>query len=144
MELEVKYREYKRKQVLKIFGMALAVVIVAMVCLTYGTDSSLLAGFKAVINYAVGNGFDERTAAVDKVLVFLRLPRICLAVMAGIGLSVSGLMMQSVTRNFLVSPFTLGVSSAAAFGASLCIVFGSATIFLKDAFIIGSAFLLHY
>lgn len=141
MELEAKYREYKRKQILKISGMALIVVMVALICLTYGTESNLVSGFRAIINYAVGNGFCEETAAVDKVLVFLRLPRICLAIMAGIGLAVSGLMMQSVTRNFLVSPFTLGVSSAAAFGASLCIVFGSATIFLKDAFIIGSAFL---
>ena len=34
----------------------------------------------------------------------------------------------------------MGVSSAAAFGASICIVFGSATIFFNDIFIIGSAF----
>lgn len=140
MELEVKYREYRRKQVLKIVGMSILVMIVALVCLTYGTDSNLISGFRAIANYMLGNGFNEDTASVDKVLVFLRLPRICLAIMAGIGLAVSGLMMQSVTRNFLVSPFTLGVSSAAAFGASLCIVFGSATIFLRDAYIIGSAF----
>lgn len=141
MELEAKYREYKRKQILKILCMFVFTLIVALTCLTYVADSNLILGFRALVNYVLGNGFNTDTASVDKVLVFLRLPRICLAIMAGIGLSVSGLMMQSVTRNFLVSPFTLGVSSAAAFGASVCIVFGSATIFLKDVYIIGSAFL---
>lgn len=53
-----------------------------------------------------------------------RMPRVMLAVLAGMGLSVSGVLMQGITGNPLVSPFTLGVSSAAALGASIAILFG--------------------
>lgn len=55
----------------------------------------------------------------------LRLPRIILAVLAGAGLSMSGVVMQALTRNPLVSPFTIGISNAAAFGASLSIILGA-------------------
>lgn len=52
----------------------------------------------------------------------LRLPRIAAAVLAGSSLAVAGTVMQSILRNPLASPFTLGISNAAAFGAALAIV----------------------
>lgn len=52
----------------------------------------------------------------------LRLPRIAAAALAGASLSLSGTVMQSILRNPLASPFTLGISNAAAFGAALAIV----------------------
>jgi len=66
----------------------------------------------------------EELTTPQKVILHLRLPRVAMAVAAGCGLSVSGAAMQGITRNPLVSPFTIGVSNAAAFGASLSIVFG--------------------
>jgi iron complex transport system permease protein len=78
---------------------------------------------------------------VNKIILLLRLPRIGLAILAGIGLSTAGAVMQSVTRNPLVSPFTLGVSSAAAFGASICIVFGKGAFLESELGVILSAFL---
>lgn len=57
------------------------------------------------------------------ILTQLRLPRIAMAILAGIGLSVSGLLMQVITGNKMASPFTTGLSSAAAFGASLAILY---------------------
>lgn len=59
-----------------------------------------------------------------RVLMFLRLPRIVMAMVAGAALSLAGVLMQAITRNPLVSPYTVGVSSAAAFGASIAIMFG--------------------
>lgn len=52
----------------------------------------------------------------------IRVPRTLAAVVAGVGLSISGAAMQTVLRNPLGSPFTLGVSQAAAFGAAFAIV----------------------
>ncbi|MEV6983221.1 iron ABC transporter permease [Sphaerisporangium sp. NPDC051017] len=52
----------------------------------------------------------------------LRLPRVLVAAAAGAALSLAGVVMQAILRNPLVSPFTLGVSPAAAFGAALVIV----------------------
>lgn len=140
MKLEESYYKRRRQMLGRILAVSAGVLLIAAFCLTFGTDSSLYAGVSAVIKYALGQPFAPESAVTDKVIVFLRLPRICLAVLSGVGLAVAGMMMQSVSRNLLVSPFTLGVSSAAAFGASMCIVFGSATIFFNDFFIIGSAF----
>ena len=66
----------------------------------------------------------ESDPFVMGVVWHLRLPRVFLGVAAGIGLAISGASMQGVTRNPLVSPFTVGISSAAAFGASMAIMFG--------------------
>lgn len=141
MLIEEKYQKERRKKILQLFSVIAVVVVVASICLTLGTEVSFTEGIRAVFDYAVGRPFPEETRIVDNVIVLLRLPRICLAILAGMGLSVAGMMMQAVTRNVLVSPFTLGVASAAAFGASVCIVFGSATVLFNDLYIVGSAFL---
>jgi len=52
----------------------------------------------------------------------LRLPRVAAAILAGSSLAVAGTVMQSILRNPLASPFTLGISNAAAFGAAAAIV----------------------
>lgn len=57
-------------------------------------------------------------------VVQLRLPRIAMAVVAGVGLALAGAVMQIITFNPMASPFTTGISNAAAFGASLAILGG--------------------
>lgn len=58
------------------------------------------------------------------VLLQLRLPRTAMALVCGAGLAMAGVAMQGITRNPLVSPYTLGISPAAAFGASIAILLG--------------------
>ncbi|MBC7230798.1 MAG: iron ABC transporter permease [Actinobacteria bacterium] len=62
---------------------------------------------------------DQRTA---QIVIHIRLVRVLAAVVAGIGLSVAGCVMQGVLLNPLASDYTLGVSQGAAFGAALAIV----------------------
>lgn len=71
----------------------------------------------------------------------LRLPRIIMAIIAGFGLGISGATMQGILRNPLVSPFTLGLSSAAGFGAALAIVLGWGLVKGGTFFIIINAFI---
>ncbi len=54
----------------------------------------------------------------------LRLPYALMAVLVGVALSLAGAEMQTILNNPLASPFTLGVSSAAALGAALALVLG--------------------
>jgi iron complex transport system permease protein len=61
------------------------------------------------------------------VLWDLRLPRTVIAIVGGAGLSIAGVALQGITRNPLVSPYTLGISPAAAFGAALAIFFAGDT-----------------
>lgn len=64
--------------------------------------------------------------AVSLIVLELRLARVVLACLVGAGLAVSGTVFQGILRNPLADPFTLGVSSGAAFGASLAIFFAGA------------------
>lgn len=54
----------------------------------------------------------------------IRLPRVITAFLAGAALAISGMAFQAVFRNPLATPFTLGVSSGAAFGAAVYIKIG--------------------
>ncbi len=58
------------------------------------------------------------------VVMEVRLPRILAAALVGGGLAMAGAVFQSILLNPLADPYTLGVSSGAAFGASLALVLG--------------------
>jgi iron complex transport system permease protein len=82
----------------------------------------------------------------ELIVTGFRLPRIILAILTGVSLAVAGVVMQGLLRNPLVSPFTLGMSSAASFGAAIAIVIGPGILgawFMlnDDLFIILMAFL---
>ena len=59
---------------------------------------------------------------VPVVIMDVRLPRILTAAVVGGGLALSGVIFQAILLNPLADPYTLGVSSGAAFGASLALV----------------------
>lgn len=67
------------------------------------------------------NDFD---IASQTIIWDIRLPRACMAVVAGAVLAMTGAALQAALRNPLVSPFTIGISSGASFGAALAIVLG--------------------
>ncbi|WP_243685421.1 FecCD family ABC transporter permease [Methanosarcina barkeri] len=58
----------------------------------------------------------------DLIIWNIRLPQALAAIVAGAGLSVAGVAMQSILRNPIASPFTLGISNAGAFGAAVSVV----------------------
>ncbi|MGO1539394.1 MAG: FecCD family ABC transporter permease [Leucobacter sp.] len=62
----------------------------------------------------------------DETLWAIRFPRVAMAALVGAGLAVSGLLMQAIFGNPLAEPGIIGISSGAAVGAGLCIVFGFA------------------
>jgi iron complex transport system permease protein len=83
----------------------------------------------------------ESSEFAHTVFFALRLPRILMAVIGGIGFAVSGSAMQGIMRNPLVSPFTIGISSAAGFGASLGIVLNMGIIGSANWMVVINAFL---
>ncbi|QEI09128.1 iron ABC transporter permease [Pigmentiphaga aceris] len=71
--------------------------------------------------YALFN--PQATDPTTRVIVWdIRLPQALMAMAVGMALGLAGAEMQTILNNPLASPFTLGLSSAAAFGASLVIV----------------------
>ena len=76
--------------------------------------------------YAFLGKADETSKVV---IANIRLPRVVAAIVCGWGLSLSGLCLQTLLRNPLSSPITLGINHGAAFGATAAIVlFGSGLV----------------
>ncbi|MEO8027386.1 MAG: iron ABC transporter permease [Bryobacteraceae bacterium] len=59
-----------------------------------------------------------------EILFYARLPRVLLALLAGGGLSATGVLFQALLRDPLAEPYTLGISSGASFGAVLALCLG--------------------
>ncbi|QIH33029.1 iron ABC transporter permease [Sphingobacterium sp. DR205] len=70
-----------------------------------------------------GNDTTVLMGSMDTILWQVRLPRILLTFMVGAALASSGGTLQAIFRNPIVDPFTLGISSGAAFGAALAMLF---------------------
>lgn len=62
------------------------------------------------------------TGLYERIIWNIRIPQALTAVVAGAGLAIAGVAMHSILRNLLASPFTLGLSNAAAFGAAIGIL----------------------
>ncbi len=79
----------------------------------------------------------------EQILRAIRLPKAITAVLAGAALSVAGLMMQTLFRNPLAGPYTLGVSSGASLGVAMLTMCSVAvTVFLPVAACIGATLVL--
>lgn len=102
-------------------ALLLVAMAVAMVAGAY--DISLQEVWKSIAAHISGNE-DPGIPKVRDVIVWkIRLPRLILAAVSGMALAVSGAAYQGCFRNPLVEPYILGVSSGAACGAALAILF---------------------
>ena len=92
---------------------------------------ALVALCMLLLGVSVGNGVVRLPLGLSEhelaLFVRLRLPRVLMGALVGAGLAMSGTLAQAVLRNPLASPFTLGISSGAAFGAALAILLGGAS-----------------
>ena len=95
--------------------MAVAALILALVCIFIGSSHMTLAECFAAL-------FGKGDAVSTRIIWNIRIPRVLAAIIAGAGLSSSGLIMQTTLNNSLASPSVLGVSNAAVFGANLSII----------------------
>ncbi|MHA7130222.1 iron chelate uptake ABC transporter family permease subunit [Algoriphagus namhaensis] len=64
-------------------------------------------------------------ASSEQIILNYRLPKAFVAILAGVGLSISGLQMQTFFRNPLAGPYVLGISSGAGLGVALLMLAGS-------------------
>ena len=95
--------------------LVISVITLGFVCLFVGSSHmSIKECFDAL--------FGKGSAAQVRIIQNIRIPRVLAAIIAGAGLSVAGLIMQTNLNNPMASPATLGVSNAAVFGANLSII----------------------
>jgi len=86
------------------------------------------------------NGSGQIDPLAWAIIWHLRLPRALMGLAAGAVLAMAGVALQGSLRNPLVSPFTLGVSSGASFGAALAIVLGIGLFGTGACLIVANAF----
>lgn len=103
---------------------ALAVFLLFMATLAV-THGAYQISFRELIAALWGSGSDASRVVITNI----RLPRVAAAVVCGWGLSVAGLGLQSLLKNPLGSPHTLGFSQGASFGAAAAVVLFNAQIF---------------
>ena len=99
---------------------SLIVLTVLLICLFIGSifiGSSHISFIDGLLGL-FGQGEQTNIIIVQNI----RLPRIIAAVLVGIALSISGVIMQTMSNNVMASPSTLGVSNAAVLGANVAII----------------------
>lgn len=101
---------------------ALLLLIVMLSAVIIGNYNTSLSEVANVIGSQLGL-MDSLSNQAKIVVWEVRIPRIILAALTGMALSISGIVFQGVFRNPLVEPYVLGISSGAACGAALSIVF---------------------
>ncbi|MDD3136832.1 MAG: iron ABC transporter permease [Methanoregula sp.] len=139
--IEILYHREWHHRWLVLLALACTLLIVGFIALNAGSIHLTVAD-------VISSLFSPAAVSpqTQMVVMDLRMPRILLAILTGASLAVAGTVMQALMRNPLVSPFTLGMSSAASFGAACAIVMSSlpllSLLFMKyqDGFIVISAF----
>lgn len=138
-ELMERYSRFVGKKVLFIALSIAGIAALAGISATLGSANlSVFEVYNAILSRLFPAQFQADWFA-DTVVWDLRLHRILMAIVAGMGLAVAGAVMQGILKNPLASPFTLGIASAASFGAALAIILG-AGFAGGEYLIIGNAF----
>lgn len=101
----------------------------------------------SVLNVFMNKLSLHSTGIEETIILQIRLPRICLAMLVGAALAVSGTTMQALFKNPMADPYIIGISSGAALGASLAIASGTNLLHAISiaAFVggVGAAFLVY-
>lgn len=114
-----RYRQIIRKRAVLMLVIALAMMASLMVDVTCGSSGLPLSALWQALFQP-----EKVNAGIHVIVWDIRLPYALMALLVGMALGLAGAEMQTILNNPLATPFTLGVSSAAAFGAALAIVLG--------------------
>jgi len=115
-ELPANYKKYIFRKTLFLIYAFILLVFIFIVSISVGAVNI---PFIDVIKTLL---FKNGSKRFDLIIWNIRLPQALTALTAGVALSVSGLVMQAILNNPLGSPFTLGISHAAAFGAAFSVI----------------------
>lgn len=121
--------------------MIAALFITGLFSLTQGSVKIPVSNIVRVIMMEMGYGVDDTVKPAHIFIVTnVRLPRIIISSIVGGILAIIGVAFQAIFKNPMADPYVMGISSGAAFGATLGIVFGWGVNFAGQGMISGMAF----
>lgn len=127
-DLLASYRAAARRRnlALLVASVVLGLLVGVSIALGHAGEGALdsIRSFAAALWNWVTFGTVEDLDPTARIVWTIRAPRTLCAVVAGAALAVAGLLTQTTLRNPLASPYTLGVSSAASFGAAVALISG--------------------
>jgi iron complex transport system permease protein len=106
-------KSYTKQFITLSFGL----VMVLLVSISLGSVSIPLDEIIAVLS-----GNDSSKSSWATIILHFRLPKAITAMLVGSGLSIAGLLMQTLFKNPLAGPFVLGISSGASLGVAILIL----------------------
>ena len=98
-------------------------LLLSMVAVTQGSVPIAAGQLWQSLKLLVTAASETEYAMAHRIIIELRLPRVLLGLMVGAGLALTGLLLQTVTRNELADPYLFGLSSGSAAGAVFVITF---------------------
>lgn len=105
------------------FSIFIFIIVLLCIALLNLSLGSVYIQFTDVCSILLGQ--ESPNASWDYIILNFRLPKTITAILVGAGLSVCGLLMQTLFRNPLAGPYVLGLSSGASLGVALLILGGS-------------------
>ena len=133
------YKRYVGRKTLFIFLLVAAIFLVVGLAATLGPADLSFTDAYATILHRFFPGHFQVSELASTIVWNIRLPRILMAILAGIGLGMAGCVVQGILRNPLSSPYTLGIAAGAGFGAAVALILD--TGFLGgDYLVVGNAF----
>lgn len=123
------YSKILKRRLLFIFSLLFFTLFLVGVSVSLGSVELSLVDVYTVIISKIFPFYRVNVDRITEHIVWnLRMPRVLGAVVVGSALASAGAVCQAVLRNPLASPFTIGLSSAASFGASLAIILGAGVL----------------
>jgi len=117
------YNENNLKRILFLIVLVGLIIFLGGIAITTGPlDITVKDAYQVMFNKIAPGICPSPPEHITRTVWMLRFPRYLTAVFVGFTLAVAGAIMQPVLRNPLASPFTLGISSGAGFGASLVLI----------------------
>lgn len=124
LDIQSAYNQYHSRKILFLIAVTVGILLLAGIAASFGSYDLTLVQAYTTIAAGIFPWMGLPESVAHTIIWEIRLPRIAMAIVSGASLGVAGAILQGVLRNPLAEPFTLGISSAAAMGASLAIIGG--------------------
>jgi iron complex transport system permease protein len=123
----------KKRNTLLFILLGFGLLALLLINISFG---SVTIPFKEVINSLTGGQASKSTW--EYIIINYRLPKAITAILVGMGLSISGLLMQTLFRNPLAGPYVLGLSSGSSLGVAFVILGASIMPAFLSSFLLSS------